>query len=92
MARDKRAGRPSAAAPGGDASGGNGENGGGAGGSSVAPRKSIRPRPVDMHKPLSVARSDQVSAALLAARVCVCRCMFFSLRENGGGDGGGFSR
>ena len=39
-----------------------GENGGGASVTSTptGPRKSIRPRPVDMHKPLSILRADEV--------------------------------
>ena len=59
--------------------GGGGENGGGGGGAVAGaaphgPRKSVRPRPVDMHKPLSVLRADEVrGAALRIVSCCVSR-------------------
>lgn len=66
--RERRSGRPSGEKSVDAANAANPENGGGGGGAggagNAAPRKSIRPRPVDMHKPLPVLRADLVSAML----------------------------
>lgn len=72
MARDRerRLARPSGEKSIDAANNSNPENGGGggAGGTgNVAPRKSIRPRPVDMHKPLPVLRAETVRV-----RIDVC--------------------
>ena len=71
VARDRRSGRPTGSAPGGDGGNGHAESVAAAAGVAAAgPRKSIRPRLVDMHKPLPVLRTEQVGTGV-AGRVLV---------------------